>query len=277
MFDGMLASGAVLVNSLKDLFVAMFESVGMLLNGIIDAQVAKVEGIIAGMQAIKSGNLKGAMQEVSKGFAKSESVSKKSKEDSKKVFEGKTSGVMGKSFDEFLSAFQKRAKTIPEFKSSKATDGLFSAIQSQFAGLLSLRKKLRNESFSTTSGIEGAMSGIKSAGLKFGSVMTDVFGQVGKNVAEAKPIADIVDQGKKLFDFFAPQEQEKKDVKAEFVGLTEMNKRIQAQLGKAKEDADRRRLLLLNEEQKRGIDEMVKRGGATVDVLKDIAGKLGLK
>ena len=121
------------------------------------------------------------------------------------------------------------------------------------------------------------MSGIKSAGLKFGSVMTDVFGQVGKNVAEAKPIADIVDQGKKLFDFFAPQEQEKKDVKAEFVGLTEMNKRIQAQLGKAKEDADRRRLLLLNEEQKRGIDEMVKRGGATVDVLKDIAGKLGLK
>lgn len=277
MFDGMLASGAVLVSNLKNLFVAMFESVGMLLNGIIDAQIAKVDGIIAGMNAIKSGNLKGAMHELSKGFAKSEEVSKKSKEDSKKAFEGKTSGVMNKSFDEFLSAFQKRAKTIPEFKSSKTTDGLFAAIQSQFAGLLSLRKKLRNESFSTMSGIEGALAGIKNAGSNLGGVMTDVFGQAGMKAAEAKPIADVIDQGKKILDFFAPQEQEKKEVKTEFVGLTEMNKRIQSQLGKAKENADRRRLLLLNEEQNRGIDEVVKKGEATVGVLKDIASKLGLK
>lgn len=278
MFDGMIASGGVLVNKWKTLFEAMFEAVGHLINGMIDAQKAKIDGIVAGLQAVRSGRLGDAMAEVAKGFANAEMISGKAKIDAAKSFTDKAGPVLKTAFEEFNKAFRNTTQAMPAFQQSDATKSLAESVRSQFAAMRAERDRMRNERFSVTDGVMRAFAGIGGAGSTFGNVMADVFGQVGQSAMEAKPVADLMGEGRKIFDFFTPPEaKQQKDVKSEFVGLTEMNKRIQGQLGKAKEDADKKKALKLSEEQKKGIDEVVKKGEATVGVLKDIASKLGLK
>lgn len=278
MFDGMIASGGVLVNKWKTLFEAMFEAVGHLINGMIDAQKAKIDGLVAGLQAVRSGRLGDAMAEVAKGFARAEGISGRAKLDAAKSFTDKAGPVLKSAFDEFNKAFRNTTRTMPAFQQSDATKSLADSVRSQFAAMRAERDRMRNERFSVTDGLQRAFAGIGGAGSTFGNVMADVFGQVGQSAMESKPVADLMGEGRKLFDFFTPPEvKQQKDVKSEFVGLTEMNKRIQGQLGKAKEDADKKKALKLSEEQKKGIDEVVKQGAATVGVLKDIASSLGLK
>lgn len=278
MFDGMIASGGVLVNKWKTLFEAMFEAVGHLINGMIDAQKAKIDGLVAGLQAVRSGRLGDAMAEVANGFANAEGISGRAKLEAAKTFTDKAGPVLKSAFDEFNKAFRNTTQAMPAFQQSDATKSLADSVRSQFAAMRAERDRMRNERFSVTDGVMRAFAGIGGAGSTFGNVMADVFGQVGQSAMEAKPVADLMGEGRKIFDFFTPPEAKRqKDVKSEFVGLTEMNKRIQGQLGKAKEDADKKKALKLSEEQKKGIDEVVKKGEATVGVLKDIASKLGLK
>lgn len=278
LFDGMIASGGVLVNKWKTLFEAMFEAVGHLINGMIDAQKAKIDGLVAGLQAVRSGRLGDAMAEVAKGFAKAEGISGRAKLDAAKTFTDKAGPVLKSAFDEFNKSFRNTTQAMPAFQQSDATKSLADSVRSQFAAMRAERDRMRNERFSVTDGIQRAFAGIGGAGSSFGNVMADVFGQVGQSAMEAKPVADLMGEGRKLFDFFTPPEAKgKKDQKSEFVGLAEMNKRIQGALGKSTEAADRKQMLKLNEQQKKNLDELVNTGKGTVTVLGDIVKKLGLQ
>ncbi len=282
MFDGMLAAGRVFIDKWRTLFEAMFESVGMLINGMIDAQKARIDGIVRGLEALRSGRVGDALSEVVRGDMKAHKIGLKSRYDATASFSKKAAEVFASSgkdtFSAFTSAFSQTMKAAPVFQESDATKSIGDAIRQQWDAMKAARDQKREDRFSTMDRLGGAVDGIAGA---FQAVGTDVFANLKSGfmaAAEAKPVADITKQVGGILDFFTPPEAKgKKDQKSEFVGLAEMNKRIQGALGKSTEAADRKQMLKLNEQQKKNLDELVTTGKGTVTVLGDIVKKLGLQ
>jgi tape measure domain-containing protein len=278
MFDGMLAAGRVFIDKWRTLFEAMFESVGMLINGMIDAQRARIDGLVRGLEAIKAGRIGDAMAEVGKGMIEAEAISGKAKLDAASSFAAKTGPVFSDALKSFTGAFSQTMKAAPAFQESEATKSIGDAIRQQWDAMKAARDQKREDRFSTMDRLGGAVDGIAGA---FQAVGTDVFANLKSGfmaAAEAKPVADITKQVGGILDFFTPPEAKgKKDQKSEFVGFAEMNKRIQGALGKSTEAADRKQMLKLNEQQKKNLDELVTTGKGTVTVLGDIVKKLGLQ
>lgn len=278
MFDGMLAAGRVFIDKWRTLFEAMFESVGFLIGGMIDAQKARIDGLVRGLEAVKSGRLGDAMAEVGKGMIEAEKITGKAKFDAASNFAAKAGPVFSDALKSFNESFSRTMKAAPAFQESDKTSALGETIRKQWEAMKAARDQQREMRFSTADGMKRAMGG---ASDNLAAAGTDIFTALKSGfmaAAEAKPVADITKQVGGIMDFFNPPEDKgKKEQKSEFVGFAEMNKRIQGALGKSTEAADRKQMLKLNEQQKKNLDEVVATGKGTVAVLGDIAKKLGLQ
>jgi hypothetical protein len=204
MFDGMLAAGRVFIDKWRTLFEAMFESVGMLINGMIDAQRARIDGIVRGLEAIKAGRIGDAMAEVGKGMIEAEAISGKAKLDAASNFAAKAGPVFSDALKSFTSAFSQTMKAAPAFQESEATKSIGDAIRQQWDAMKAARDQKREDRFSTMDRLGGAFDGIAGA---FQAVGTDVFANLRSGfvaAAEAKPVTDITKQVGGIYGLLHP-------------------------------------------------------------------------
>lgn len=281
VFDGMMKSGSVLVDGWRTLFDALFESVGILINGMVDSAMARIDGLLKAIQAAKSGRLGDAMAEVIKAEKSAQAKLGESKMAAASTFMGKAGPVFAEAGKAFADAFKANADATPEFKQSDQTQSIADKLRAQFDALRGVRDQKREDRFSTVgtllSGFRGASSGL----MGFGSTLFSSLRAGGQAGFAQGPMAAMVDTITKFGEglgMFAssPQDNNDKKRKSEFVGLADMNKKIQEQLGKSKDNADKKKAMKIAEDTKKFTQQVSTATTATVDTLGKILGKLGM-
>jgi len=274
LLDGMLAGVKTLGERWRDVFEGVIEYAKTLMQGMLDAQETRLKGLLAAAQEVAAGRPGTAAATLFDANAKAAGQQVTANVNALKAFNSRAGLALSGSFEAFKSGFKKTWDTMPEQKRSEAAienDRLKEAAWNRMVAARDQKRLDRYKPLDIAAGV----------GDKLGESLKNIGGAVFGNLAAGGKAAtvDVVGGIDKLGDGFKGLMEAKeppKPRKSEFIGLADMNKKIQEQLGKAKDEADKKKMMVLNEKQVERLKEIATDGKRLVDVSKGILKKIGM-
>lgn len=287
MFEGMLASGEVLVGKWKSLFSALVDFIATIFNGVIDSQKARIDGIVKAFEAIKSGRLGDAMAAVIGGEAEAQKTMSGAKAKATTDLAMAISPVLSEAGNAFKKAFTDVVKATPAFKESDKTLAIRADMDKQFAAMEEARRQTQNKRFDAIGFLAGGASKVGGMFSGVGSSFLSAMSAGGKAAMAKGPVADTIASIQQFASgiggLFTGEAAKKKVGKSEFVGIGDMNKRIQERLDQSGDEAARKKaqatadkIREATQKTQEATENVKKFTGQAADSLSKMLGKLGL-
>lgn len=205
MWDGMIAGGIEAFSQLGNYFEALINFWKELFNTFIDMWIARFKYITEAIKLAKAGDPAGALEAIVAGESGAVAAGAQRSAEATKTFAGTMAGIMSSVLEKTMAAMKPGLDAMPDRKDSPLLAELKKRSGEAWEALKKEREKDRRERA----------------------------GSPKKGLPEELPVAPFGAGGEEDGGEKKAEEEEKAKQKIDFVGLADLNKRIQQALGSA--------------------------------------------